>query len=95
MSKQTELGGGAAKATKETMPRHIWIHEVTMAAIGAGAAAEGIQELKAKLIMWYEAGEPVWMAASGIAQMVKSRAVHVRAEKEASNLRRIIRNGKC
>jgi hypothetical protein len=75
-------------STCETCPRHIWKHEVVMAAIAKGATAEHIEAFKSKLDLWYTSGEPVWMAADSLAFAAKEHAIQVRADREASFLRR-------
>ena len=45
-----------------------------MAAFAMGATAETCAPFLAKLGLWYMTGEPVWMAAEGLAFMAKQRA---------------------
>jgi hypothetical protein len=79
------------ESTCETCPRHIWKHEVTMAAFSKGATAEACAPFMAKLDLWYASGEPVWMAADSLAFMAKESAVQARADHGAEALRRILR----
>jgi hypothetical protein len=60
--------------TKETMPSHIWMDEVELAAIARGARIEVVREMRAMLWRWYQAGEPVWMAVDCIVPAAKTRA---------------------
>ena len=66
--------------TNETMPSHIWLHEVETAAIARGARAETLREMRPMLLRWYAAGEPVWMAVDGIVPAAKRRVLEERAE---------------
>lgn len=71
------------------MPRHIWMHEVTLA---AKCSAEDFKLYDEKLVRerlnrWYDAGEPVWMAAKSLAHMIKRGAIETRADREAAALR--------
>lgn len=51
---------------RETMPWHIWHHEVLCA---AGISAKDAELHRERLQRWYQAGEPVWMAADGLRQV--------------------------
>lgn len=63
-------------STSATTPAHIWVHEVvTLAACG-----------RDRVLMWYDAGEPVWMAADSLRHFVKSGKTHARAEREINYL---------
>jgi hypothetical protein len=78
-------------STNETCPRHIWQHEVSTLAIRAGADADIVRELiKDVGVRWYNAGEPVWMAAHDIAVIAKRRKVERSAVREVDALRSII-----
>jgi hypothetical protein len=57
-------------ATKETMPRHIWMHSVITE---VGCTVEQAMDTcgRERLNRWYNAGEPVWMAVSGLRQFVE------------------------
>ncbi len=56
-------------ATSEPCPLHIWKHEVIVdSSMPAIDDAEWQQTMNARLISWYRAGEPVWMAASSLLQ---------------------------
>lgn len=74
-------------STCETCPRHIWKHEVTLAAFAKGATAESCAPFMAKLDLWYTSGEPVWMAADSLAFAAKQHAIEARADREVANLR--------
>lgn len=86
------------ESTVETCPKHIWKHEVVMAAIAHGADAALCDEIanavvgsgQKRLSLWYHSGEPVWMAAETLATMAKQRAIHVRADREVSHLRSLV-----
>jgi hypothetical protein len=79
------------ESTCETCPRHIWMHEVTMVAIGLGADAELVRAQGERLGLWYRSGEPVWMAGEGVAFMVKQGQKEARADHAADGLRRVLR----
>lgn len=71
------------QATCETCPLHIWKHDVhTTAAALVGRPVELTDELNAKVVRWYHAGEPVWMAADGLAHLVRERVKIERVERE-------------
>jgi hypothetical protein len=77
-------------STNETCPRHIWQHEVSTLAIRAGADADIVRDLiKDVGVRWYNAGEPVWMAAHDIAVIAKRRKLEQRADREVAVLRSI------
>lgn len=65
-------------ATAETCPLHIWKHEVILdAGMPAIDDPEWRQTMNARLISWYQAGEPVWMAASALLQFARG---YIRAQ---------------
>ena len=84
------LGGQAANATKDTMPWHIWYHEVTLAAIqaGADAAIVGEEDLQQRWNLQYRTGEPVWMAAHSLHTFAVGRAKGRRADREVEFMHR-------
>lgn len=63
-----KLGGDAAGATSETMPRHIWIHHVELAASQSGITREflNLEITRTRLSRYYTDGMPVWMAADAM-----------------------------
>lgn len=65
-------------ATKDTCPLHIWKHE---AITDAGASVEQTEQAVTmdRLIRWYHAGEPVWMAAQSIRIMVRDHQIGSRS----------------
>jgi hypothetical protein len=73
--------------TRETVPQHIWLHEVQTQAIAKGAPAEHVMALEPMCRRWYAAGEPIWMAVDSLVPTAKRRALEVRAESELSALR--------
>jgi hypothetical protein len=77
--------------TRETTPWHIWFDNVCTAAIAAGTDGAIVQELKPTALKWYQAGEPVWMAADGLRFVAKRRVIEARAERETNGLRARIR----
>ena len=81
-------------STRATCPGHIWLHEVTLAAIALGADAEGCRAHKARVLGWGGAGEPVWMAAESLAFLVRQGAVEARLEAREHSLRRVLRKGR-
>jgi hypothetical protein len=73
--------------TKETVPWGIWSHEVEIAALALGADAAAIRAVKAgegrsRLQRWYQAGEPIWMAADGLKQLAAGMS---RAKRESDD----------
>lgn len=61
--------------TNETTPYLIWLHEATLAAIRKGADAEVVRAVAGEFApTWYQAGEPIWMAADSLAFVAKQRA---------------------
>lgn len=81
--------------TNETTPWHIWLHEVTMAAVAKGGNAETAREddMLKRLQLWYRSGESVWMAADSLAFVSKQRVKIAREDAEVNGLRRAIRRG--
>lgn len=78
------------EATNETAPFHIWKHEVQMAAIALGAASESVMACCAKLQTWYQAGEPVWMAADGLKQLAQGLESAKRSDADGPEMLRAI-----
>ncbi len=76
--------------TCETMPKHQWLHNVTVA---AGVPAVVAEEHAAKLTLWFNSGEPVWLAADGLRLINKYSVIEERADKEANFLKREIARG--
>ena len=62
---------GSGNGTKTTMPMHIWMHSVELTAIRHGASVSGVESAHSKLVTWFNAGEPVWMAAGSLLQMAR------------------------
>lgn len=56
-------------STKETCPVHIWLHESIVDSRCSVEEANGAVT-RERLLRWYQAGEPVWMAAQSIRIMV-------------------------
>jgi hypothetical protein len=80
-------------ADRETCPCpfHIWQHEVELAAVGRGASPDAVREAaRAYALRWYQAGEPVWMAAESLAFVARRGAVELRADGEADSNRQMI-----
>jgi hypothetical protein len=83
--------------TKTTVPFHIWKHNVQIAAIAQGAPGELVMQLgdeitacgQPRLALWYNTGEPIWMAAQSLAFLAKGHALHARAESDL-NFRRML-----
>ena len=78
------------ESTQETCPRHIWIHEMICA---AGVTVEQTEPWRSRLNLWYNTGEPVWMAADSLRFAVRQRAIADRAERDG-DLRFIRRAGR-
>lgn len=62
---------GSGNGTKITMPMHIWMHSVELTALRHGASLAGIESAHGKVVSWFNAGEPVWMAAGSLLQMAR------------------------
>jgi hypothetical protein len=62
--------------TKETTAWHLWEHEVTTAALKAGAELEGIRAMKKRIHAAYIAGEPIWMMVGELIDQCKDYAMH-------------------
>lgn len=80
--------------TKDTTPFHIWSHEVELAAIHAGADAEAVRAVRGKLRAWYNAGEPIWMAADGLKQLARGYVLATREDSDARVIRQAILHAK-
>lgn len=67
------MGTERNQSTIETTPRHIWMHEVELAAIALGSNCELARDehVRARLNRAYVAGEPVWMAAEELAMRTR------------------------
>jgi hypothetical protein len=74
--------------TCETTPIHIWMHEVLSA---AKASHEESKPHRARLQLWYRSGEPVWMAADGLRQLVSGAQSAKREVGGVDELRAVIR----
>lgn len=80
-----------ATATTDTMPFHIWLHEVKLAAIRAGASSEWLDErFGHRLGDWANAGETVGGAVDMILFTLKREAIETRGEKDLSFLREFV-----
>lgn len=82
-------------ATRETAPYHIWLHSVlTDAGVSFEQAEAAVT--RDRLVRWYQAGEPVWMAADGARDMVRGAAIAAAAAKDGLDvLRAAYRAGKA
>lgn len=78
----TSCVDGSGNGTKATMPIHIWLHSVELTAIRHGASVAGLESAHAKLISWFNAGEPVWMAADALLQWARG---YDRAQREQAD----------
>lgn len=58
-------------------------------AVKAGASNDDAEINNARLRTWYDAGEPVWMAADGLKQLVRGRTLADRDGSEMRALRRM------
>jgi hypothetical protein len=71
--------------TRETTPRHIWMHEViTLASVSIDDMERYFT--RARLNRAYYAGEPVWMAADAVSQFVCTGKREDRIEREVNYL---------
>lgn len=66
-------------ATNETAPWHLWRYAVL--AVSDATAADGRAHAE-KLTRWYQAGEPVWMAADGLRQLVRGARLAKQADRD-------------
>lgn len=66
--------------TNETTPRQIWMHNVIT---GAGVSVEDAAPFRAKLGLWYTAGESIDMAASTLKWLVPESKRQLRLEELA------------
>jgi hypothetical protein len=75
--------------TRETVPFHIWKHNVLLAASRRGVPQEYIErpEVRARIQRAWAAGEPIWMAVDALTVFAKGAAIHERAERDGSPLR--------
>jgi hypothetical protein len=66
--------------THKTVPRHIWYHEVEMAAIRGGAKGDWIRERfpHSRMSIWYNAGEAIGGAVDMILFCWKQEPIGVR-----------------
>lgn len=76
--------------TNDTMPKHHWLHNVLAE---AGVTAEQAKTEAERLTRWYNAGEPVWMAANGLREFFQDRAIHEREDRDWSGAKAAIRTG--
>lgn len=78
-----------------TVPRHIWKHEVELAAIRAGASAEWIEErFAARMVIWWNAGETIDGAVDMILFTWKQEPVETRADREIDGLHRMFKRAR-
>lgn len=74
-------------ATRESSPFHIWLDNV----IGlAGASRADAEPHLSRLSLWFNAGEPAWMAADGLKQLVRGARLVARDDGDRRALRRMI-----
>lgn len=71
--------------TRETTPRHIWMHSVFTVAQVSMVDVEAYCG-RARLNRWYDAGEPVWMAADSLRSFVNDGKRHDRNDREVAFL---------
>jgi len=79
--------GQASNATNETMPSHIWTHEVSMAAIHAGVPAAFVDKMRDRISRAYGAGEAVWMVADELVFRWQRSEIEDRSDHEMDFLR--------
>jgi hypothetical protein len=72
------------EGTSDTVPRHIWTHEVELTAARAVPNADPKvfkrPETRSMLMRWYNAGEPMWMAAESLAMLASDDATEKRRD---------------
>lgn len=82
-------------STNETTPRHIWMHEVKVAAIAKGAKSEWIEaRFSTRLPIWFNAGESVQGAVDMIVFTLRQEPKETRGEDEAAHLRSFLRRAR-
>lgn len=74
--------------TNETTSWLIWESAVWDAAIAAVGNSSWVEEARKtqrhRLVLWYQAGEPIWMAADGLRQIANGLRL---AERDRSRVR--------
>lgn len=89
---QFTVNPGVATGTKGTMPLHIWLHEVKLAAIHGGADAEWLNErFGHRLVGWFDVGESVAGAVEMVLFCWKREPIETRGETEAEHLKDFLR----
>jgi len=63
--------------TNETTPWHIWLEAVLLT---AKVSVEDLEPFRVQVNRWYQAGEPVWMAADSLCIAVQERNNAIRIE---------------
>lgn len=81
-------------AHNETTPWHIWFDAVCTELAHKGLDGEAVRAQKPLALKWYQAGEPVWMAVSGLALVVRQTAIATRADNEARCLRNHLKSAR-
>lgn len=67
--------------TNETMTWNGWLHEVLST---AKVSVDELEPFRDKVLRWFQAGEPVWMAADTLRMAVKERKNQIRIEEQAN-----------
>jgi hypothetical protein len=75
------------EGTKETTPFHIWKDAVLTAAAATNAEAEPYRE---RILRWYQAGEPAWMAGDSLKAFVRGARKAANEPDDLRALRRVL-----
>lgn len=72
-------------STSATTHCNIWMHEVITT---AGVGVEDMERFcgRERVMRWFKAGEPVWMAADSLRHMVVTGKRYERADREVNYL---------
>jgi len=76
--------------TKDTMPYHQWKHAVIVDAHVSEADAHQFAG-RERIKLWFEAGEPVWMAADALKTFVRNGKRDERAARDISPVHNMIK----
>lgn len=81
-------------SARQTMPKHFWVHDVTVGAVALGVSADWIRKrFGHRFGVWYRAGEPVSGAIEMVVFTWRRETIETRADAEIESLRRAVREG--
>lgn len=90
MSLASFMRDPSLQGTRETQPRHLWRHDVELAAIRAGVTREFIDAHADRVNAAYNAGEVAWMLADEIVFRFRRGAIEAQADTELKFLQNMI-----